>query len=260
MANYRKVKIVPLTDLEGLDLKRASEKHYDVSALPQEIQNKLMDKLMDIVRKAKGAVVAKPIDGKQYVSAVVKTTKQKGRTFSFPEPNLIHAYYKIAVSHLEKADALQQDFHKIQNNPKEEYDAFCAFFEEISQGIVFLLMTVEGFVNQLPDEDGTYQIEGVAKSKTDIEWMNFTDKLRFAIPVLSGTDIFVSNRPVYDQLHLLNDLRNDLIHLKKLELANFTYYQQLFKRLLDFPSSDSANAVFDFVNAIRPDFLVEENT
>ena len=255
MAKFKKVQIKPLTELAALKLQKASEKHFDASELPQEAQRKLMEKLMEIARKTDGAVVAKPVGGKQYVSALVKTTKKKGKTFSFPEPNPIHAYYKIAVSHLEAAEAAQHHFHEVDNHPEQEYEAFCNLFEEITQGIVFLLMTVEGFINQLPTEDQTYQINGEAKSKTEIEWMNFTDKLRQAIPILAGIDIYANNRPVYDRLILLNNLRNDLIHLKKLELANFTYYQLLFKRLLDFPSVDVSNAVYDFISTVKTGFF-----
>lgn len=259
MAKFKKVKIKPLTELDALNLQKASEKHYDVSKLPQEAQKELMAKLIDIVRKSDGAIVAKPVAGKQYVSALVRTTKKKGKTYSFPEPNPIHAYYKIAIGHLEKAETAQQHFLEVQNHPEQEYEAFCNFFEEITQGVVFLLMTLEGFINQLPQDGQTYVIDGTNKSKTDIEWMTLTDKLRTAVPVLTDIDIHASNLPVYDHLQLLNNLRDDLIHLKKLELANFTYYQQLFKRLLDFPSVDVANAVYDFINTVRPGFFDEEN-
>jgi len=260
MAKYKKVKIEPLTEIEKLNLKKGSEKHYDATDLPAEKQKELLSKLMDIARQSEGAIVAKPVSGKQYVAATVRTTKQKGKTFAFPEPNPIHAYYKIAIQHLEQAETFQTQFHDAVNgHPEQEYETFCNFFEEIVQGIVFLLMTVEGFINQLPNEDQVYQINGNERTKSDIEWMNVTDKLRLALPALTGNNIFVTNKPMYDHLQLLNDLRNDLIHLKKLELANFTYYQGLFKRLLDFPSGDIANAVFDFINIINPNFLVEEN-
>lgn len=259
MPQYRKVKIVPLTELDKLNIQKASEKHYDVSELPQETQKELSQKLMHIVRKSEGAIISKPIKGKQYVSALARTTKQKGKIFAFPEPNPIHAYYKMAIEHLEKADLASQHFRQTHNNPESEYQNFCNFFEEITRGIIFLLMTIEGFINQLPQEGVIYRIEGVNKVKNDIEWMNVTDKLRLAVPALTGNDIFTTNRPVYDRLHLLNGLRNDLIHLKKLELANFTYYQELYKRLLDFPCHDVANAVFDLVNIISPGFFSEEN-
>src|SRR5690349_3873778 len=104
MNKFRKVKIKPLTELDTLKLQTASEQHYDVSDLPIQIQKDLMATLLSIVSKSKVAIVAKPVEGKQYVSALVRTTKKKGATFAFPEPNPIHAYYKIATSHLEAAE------------------------------------------------------------------------------------------------------------------------------------------------------------
>jgi hypothetical protein len=35
-----------------------------------------------------------------------------------------------------------------------------------------------------------------------------------AIPTLTGADLYSTNRPAYDRLQLLNDLRDNLIHLK----------------------------------------------
>jgi hypothetical protein len=85
--------------------------------------------------------------------------------------------------------------------------------------------------------------------------MSLTDKIRYAVPAITDIDFFTTDSPLYDRLMLLNSLRNDLIHLKKLEHANFTYYQALFKRLLDFHSAEVADAVFSFIEAIRPGFL-----
>jgi hypothetical protein len=117
------------------------------------------------MKKVSGAIVAKSIHRTPYVSALIKTTKDKRKILVFPEPNLFHIYYRIAVNHLEKAENAQQTFHDAHNStPEQEYDAFCVFFEEIVQGIVFLLMTVEGFVNQLP-EGRTYTIQEVEKKQ-----------------------------------------------------------------------------------------------
>src|SRR5690606_36724415 len=123
---------------------------YDVSELPRKIQQDLMPKLMDINRKSGVVIMAKPVAGIHYVYALVRTTKNKRKTYSFPEPNPIHAYYKIAIGHLENAETAQQRFLEVQKHPEQEYEAFCNFFEDITQGVVFLLMTVEGFINQLP--------------------------------------------------------------------------------------------------------------
>lgn len=258
MAKFKKIKIAPIRELGALNLNIAEEKHYDVSDLPEEAQRTLMSQLMEIARQSEGVVVAKPVDGKQHVAAVVRPSKQKDKTFSFPEPNPIHLYFDIAVAHLEKAENLKQQFFEAANtHPQAEFELFCSFFQEIVPGIVFLLMTVEGFMNQLAEENKTYTINNSEKTKKDIEWMPFTDKLRQAVPVLTGVDFYVTNRPAYDRLQLLNSLRDDLIHLKKLEQANFTFYQELFKRLFDFPLSEGANAVFEFITTLKQDFFHE---
>lgn len=259
MAKLKKVKILPLTSIESIGLNIKEKKHYDVSDLPAEVQKKLWEDLMKIIRQGKGVILGKPIDDKQYVSTVVKTTKDKKKTFSFPEPNPVHGYYRIAINHLELAAQKQDEFHaSLGSHPQNEYNLFCAFFEEMVQAIVFLLMTVEGFINQLPEENQVYNINGVKKNKEAIEWMNVVDKIRFVIPALTGIDFFVSNRIAYNRISALNDLRNDLIHLKKLEQANYTYYEILFKRLLDFQSVEMADSVYQFITTIRPGFFTEE--
>jgi hypothetical protein len=259
MAKFKQITVKPLTSFDSLNLKVASEKRYDMSQLPQEAQTDLMKKLMEIARKSGAAIVTKPVHGQPAVSAVVKSTKKKGLVFAFPEPNPIHLYYRIAVEHLEKAGSSLQKFYEAQHShPQNEYKRFCEFFEEAVQGIVFLLMTVEGFLNQLPAEGQTYNINGSEKSKKDLEWMDLTEKLRHAVPALTGVDLHAAHRLLYDRLQLLNDLRNDLIHLKTLQKENYTYYQELFKRLLDFGALEVANAVFDFINLVKSDYFEEE--
>ena len=261
MSKFKKVKVNPLTDFESLQLKKASEKHFDATVLPSEKQKELLSELMKIVKQTEEAVVAKPIGGKPHVSVVLRASAQKKKTFSFAEPNPVHLYFQTAIGHLEQAETFKQQFLEVVNgHPQEEYETFCQFFKEIVQGAIFLLMTIEGFVNQLPEEGQTYNIQGEDKTKKDIEWMKFTEKLRYAIPVLTGSDFYTNNRPDYDRLHLLNTLRDDLIHLKKLELANFTYYENLFKRLLDFQSLEVSNTVYDFINSVKANFFEDENT
>lgn len=259
MGKFKKIKIKPLTDFDSLKLQVASKKRYDATVLSPDEAKEMMTKLLMIIKSSPGAIVAKPIAGTQYVSAVVRTTQQKKKMFSFPEPNPIHIYYHTANMHLGQAEINRQQFLQIgEGHPYEGYEAFCQFFQEMVQGVIFLLMTIEGFINQLPAEGTTYTIDGAASTKKDIEWMNFTDKTRKAIPILTGTDFYATNRPDYDRLQLLNDLRDDLIHLKTLEQANFTYYEQLFKRLLDFPSLEISDAVYGFINTIKGDFWLNE--
>jgi hypothetical protein len=258
MAKFKKIKIQGLTELEKLDLNVASSKHYTISGSPEDF-SELMAKLTEIASKSPGAIISKPVKGTQHVSAVFRPARKRTTVFAFPEPNPVQLYYDIAVSHLTEADTAKITFQQLAHAPsEEEFNTFCVFFKEIVQGIVFLLMTAEAFMNQLPDEGASYNISGEEKSQQDIEWMTFKDKLRYAVPVLTGYDLYANNRALYDRITLLNDLRDDLIHLKKINLENFTLYQNLFKRLFDFNSQQVSDAVFDFINAVRPGYFQEE--
>lgn len=119
-------------------------------------------------------------------------------------------------------------------------------------------MTVEGFINQLLLDTATYNINGQEKTKSEIEWFDFNRKIREVIPVILGIDYINNFKEDYDNLSLTNSLRDDLIHLKRIETANFTNYETLFKRLLDFDPVNASNSVFNFVNTIKQNYLEEQ--
>lgn len=95
----------------------------------------------------------------------------------------------------------------------KQAEVFTQFFSEVVSGIVSLITTVEGFVNQLLSESITYKINEQEKSKKDIEWMDFNTKIREVIPVLSGINYVAAHPAVYSNLSNANSLRDNLINL-----------------------------------------------
>lgn len=114
------------------------------------------------------------------------------------------------------------------------------------------------FINQLLSDTATYNINGQDKTKSEIEWFDFNRKIREVIPAISGNDYINNYKQDYDNLSLTNSLRDDLIHLKRVETDNFTNYETLFKRLLDFDPVNASNTVFNFVNTIKQDYFEEQ--
>ena len=138
------------------------------------------------------------------------------------------------------------------------YDNFIEYYKETSQGIILLITTIEGFINQLLAENLELEIDGKLKNKNEIEWLDLNTKIRQLIPKLTGIDFQKSNNSEYINICSTIDLRNDLIHLKRSEKTNITSYQLLFKRLLDFDHISSSDSIFTFINTILPDYLTEK--
>ena len=102
------------------------------------------------------------------------------------------------------------------------------------------------------------EINGTSKNKEALEWLDINTKLRQLVPSITGIDFYQTNRSDYDNICLIIDLRNDLIHLKKSVKENITNYQLLFTRLLNFDHINCSNSVFTFINTIVPNYLVEK--
>lgn len=177
------------------------------------------------------------------------------------EPNPVHVYYQIANEHLEKAyDArnIIRSRKKVDNHT----GYLTNYFKEVAQGVIFLVMTLEGFFNQViqgsPYESFTDEQSSRTFSKNDVEWFDFNTKLRGIIPAIADNDYYTTHPKLYNKITELNDLRNDLTHLKVSPKRNMTKYEDLNKRLIDFNPHESSEAVFHYINFISPGYFIEE--
>jgi hypothetical protein len=260
MKQLKKIQIRPLTDFDTLNLQVASKKHYDLRGLEQGQVQELLTKLHDIVAKTPGAIIASKQGDKTYVNTQVKGARDKNKIFTFPEPNPICIYYSSANKHLQQSYALKNKFFAEEQHfaANYHYENFIEYFQETSEGVTLLSTTIEGFINQLLPENLELEIDGVLKTKIEIEWLDITTKLRQVVPGLTGTDFQQTNSKDYANICLIIDLRNDLIHLKKSVKENITNYQLLFKRLVDFDHVACSDSVFTFINTVIQDYLIEE--
>ena len=69
-----------------------------------------------------------------------------------------------------------------------------------------------------------------------------------------------TNEKEYCQLTEIQNLRNDLIHLKTQQSINRTSYEELFTKLLQTETDRLVDSAFIFMNAIQPQYLVEETS
>lgn len=260
MKRFKKIQLLPLTDFEDINIQVASEKHYDLTVLGQEQTKDRLTKLNSFVNKTPGAIIASKVGDKIFVNTQVKSSIDKKKIFTFPEPNPICIYYKSANKHLEKSYTIKNKIFSEEQifDANYHYENFIEYFQETSEGIILLSTTIEGFINQLLSDNLELEIYGTLKNKNEIERLDINTKLRQVIHQLKGIDFQKSNSQDYDNICLTIDLRNDLIHLKKSTKENITNYQALFKRLVDFDHIGCSDSIFTFINTIIPDYLVEK--
>ncbi|HBF87457.1 MAG TPA: hypothetical protein DDX39_02355 [Bacteroidales bacterium] len=261
MRQFKKIELLPLTDFANLDIHVVDEKHFDLTKLgiSQEATKELLSKIYSIASKSPGVIIASKVGDRNFVNTQVKTSRDKKKLFTFPEPNPICIYYKSANEHLEKSYSIKNKLYAEEQhfNIDYHYESFIEYFQETSEGIILLSTTIEGFINQLLEDNLELTIDGSLKTKSEIEWCDINTKLRQVIPQLTGIDFQQTNGKDYDNICLIIELRNDLIHLKRSIKANVTNYQLLFKQLTELDHIACSDSIFTFINTIIPNYLIE---
>jgi len=242
MKQLKKIKLLPLTDLDSANLNVTDRKDYDLTEIGNDATKELMEKLYKIAESTPGVIVATKVGDKNFVNTQVKTAKDKSRVFTFPEPNPICIFYKSANEHLQNSYAIKNKIYSEDQHFDyyQHYQTFVEYFQETSEGVILLNTTFEGFSNQLLPDNIEIEIEDKKLKKSEIEWLDINTKLRV-------------------NLCLLIDIRNDLIHLKKTSKENITKYQQLFKRLVELDHVSVSDSVFTFINTMTKDYFIEDD-
>ena len=234
----------PLTKMSDLKLNVAERKHLDLTK--SEVPD-LHKKLMEVVAKAskmKDVIVSFGNSNEEnYLMANLTPTKRKDKTLVFQEPNPVLIYFNSGLEHIEKTLEIRKDILKTEYSPEELYPVFSEFYKEAFQGVTQLIMAMEALFNQKIPEEINLEYEGKNLTKGDIEWKDFKTKIRYIIPKLTGIDLYMEQNADYLNICSLNKLRNSLIHLKSLREDNFTHYQSLCKKLIDFDYETNCTSI-----------------
>lgn len=252
----KKIESKPLTDFKKLPINIANTKQFDLtkSKLSSEEQEDLVKKLLQNVTKLKGSgkiILAHSHDANSYVMAKITPSKAKQNTLIFQEPNPVVIYYNSAIEHTENAINIQKEIILKKWTPDQLYIIFMDFFKESFQSVTQLIMSLEALFNQNIPEDIQLLKGEKYLNKEDIEWKEFKEKFRYILPQISGIDIYQNHFDDYQNIIKLNSLRNDLIHLKSLRQENFTFYQTLFKELIDFEFERHATSVHNLISILE---------
>lgn len=249
-----------MTNFDALELKVASVKGWDITGVDPEKIKEVLQIAAAFAAKTPGAIMASSMDGKRYVNTNFRSSENKKKQIFFPEPNPICIYYKAANEHLEKSEAIKNNLLKADagSHVPFDYDLFVDYFQETSEGVTQLSKTIEGFINQLIPEKTELEIAG-KKGKNALEWLPIGTKLRDLMVALKGIDFHKSNNQDYSNITGMIAVRDDLVHLKTAVKENFTVYQDLYKRLIDFNQVGCSNSVFIFVNTMVPGYFEEKD-
>lgn len=189
----------------------------------------------------------------------------------FPDP--IQLYFSSAYSYFEFAEQTRNNiiFQGDQEGPinwVNEYLYNWHLNYKISS-VIFLHLTIEAFINYSMPEDFVYiqkstggggkkfinQINEFDKAGVE-KFIEFKEKLRYVIPQFCNLDIYNNHKKVYDKLLELNELRNDVIHLRSFKNEkNMHYFHEVFDRVINIELNSLIQAAMDFINLVSPDFI-----
>lgn len=256
MKKFKKIQNKPLKSFSDLNLNVVKKVEVGTVERSPEV-DKHLNRLFDYINKnPETTMVGVEKNDEVYLSNQVKSSSNRKIIYTFPEPNPISIYYNIANENLEKSAILKKKIlSKGQNfDAIEDFQVFTEYFSLTTQGIVFLITTVEGFINQF-FEDKEYVIDGKTMTKKCLEYSKLHKKLDLIIPTLLDINFKKLHNEEYQQIINTNLLRNDLIHLKRAENGNNTWYQNLFKQLIDYNHHKNSEAVFKLMDTLKPEYF-----
>lgn len=257
----KSIKIRPLTLADDLNLKVNTRRDFKIE--DPDKAKVILDKVMALASQFKGSgiIMAKSLSG-QPAAVTTNLQTKDGHTFQFPEPNPVHLYFQNACNRLAASQILLTELKAIDPfHHEQQYNKFLEYFNEVTDGITFLVTSVEAFINQHIPDNIIYQVdENKQWNKSNIEWKDLKTKMKVIIPAIYGSHFLKTNEKEYSQILDVQDLRDALVHLKTEHKDNKTFYEDIIKRLLDFEPGKFVDAVFLYLNSIRPDYIQEKVT
>ena len=246
-----------MTLTSNLIIKVDKEKHKIIEdpEKARELQRKIEQFVAN--NKDKGIIIAKSMPGTPTAVATNFKTKE-GNVFQFPEPNPIHLYFQNACNRFKSGTDILKELTSIDSiDTSSQFNKFSEYFFEVTTGIIFLVTTVEAYINQKIPEDINFKLDDSELNKKDIEWKDIKTKIKNILPKIHNKEFHKVNEKEYSQILELQNIRDNLIHLKTDYKENKTYYENIIKTLLDFNPVKYVDAVILFLNFFHPNFIEE---
>lgn len=249
---FIKIKELPLTNLDKSKMNIVENKKY---TLNYEDINLLFRGIKKIENKQKTKIITEINDENgSHIASKIMPKSNKNKIINFKEPNPVQLYFNLASDNFDEAILLQKKLLK-DNGIIEDAKIFNQYFKKTTAGIVFLVMSIEGQINQIISDD----IEIKNKNKNEIELESFENKIKTYISdaKILGLDFSKSNNKDYTNITQMITLRNDLIHLKTESETNQTMYSELFKRLIDFKIEVYINSTYEVLHFLNNTIEIE---
>jgi hypothetical protein len=191
--------------------------------------------------------------------------------FLIPEPDPIVIYFDSAVHyHNQIIERKSKLFESLSANTHNIYAVngdFYWYFSLTSSFIVFLFLSIEAFTNKIIPYDFEYK-KVVPNKRTEIynkleiqRNIDFIEKLKFVIPQITKKNFVQEFSHKFQMIKNLKEFRDDIVHTKSKEneLNPNNFYEELFKKTLDFDFTNTLLATKDFINYYQKNLIEECN-
>ncbi|QDW20587.1 hypothetical protein [Flavobacterium sp. KBS0721] len=273
-----------------MNLKKTRIEGMKIFKVPTEI---LHDKSEKTKRIVKQALIEKPLkiwekELKQNKSNLLLANKEgdffqattftnKKIVFAGIAPNLIQAYFDLAYQQVQITEKYAETFHYIASDKFErikliDTPIFNRFIQYRISAIIFIHLSVEAFINFIIPEDFIYSKIEISNSnkfqeqitklnKENIErWISFKEKIEIILPKIPGIEFNVeTNRNIIGQILEIEQIRNEIIHLKSKDSNSNIHYRKVFEFLASKDLNLYLAATKKFINILQKDYIKIEN-
>ena len=210
-------------------------------------------------------MISEFMDGNKRVIRTGPVIESKNEKYFSVFPNPVHLFFDTSITHFNNSEEIKKNsFPKCaqKTNKKiegvnfldidadETHVCYDEFFKYRMNSIIMLFTSVEAFIN--------HSIPCNYPNRDEIErHEKFKIKLRKHLPESLGFDDFWSDKEIiYNEIIELYQIRNDLIHLKTNSEDDFEAYFEVVKKIPTYNISKAILKVGEFMNKIKPDFIV----
>lgn len=200
------------------------------------------------------------------------------RAYSSMFPDPIVLYYSLGYHYSRNVAVLKRNIAQYfgrENDNKFSFinqNTYNAYLQNRISTIVFMHASTEAFINYSIPDGFIYKQEYEGKTndkffrntrefnKEQIErYILFREKLREVVKQAVNVDLEKDYKQIYDTLVNLNDLRNDIIHLRSVKKENEIHFFKVFKKILDEDLDKYVSTVKDFINIVNPGHIEFED-
>lgn len=217
-----------------------------------------------LLKEEKDSLVHMQTESGDIIRGFIHKIDGKHCILPMPDPTLVYFHsaqtYLKAIKENRKVLILKLEIGEVLNEPAihEIYN----FYSLTSGFVIFLFTAIESFLNQIIPDDFVYK--NVQTRKTELfdkkqiqENIDFSTKVKKVLKEATGKDFFQKSTPMNQQIWNLKKFRDDIVHTKQEDSS--LKYNGLIKTSLAFNYESSLNAVAQFMNHYKKDFIVECN-